>query len=170
MDIEYRGYYPGMVGEITKAHAVYYFDNWGFDVTFETQVGKELSEFVRHFEETRDGLWVGRIKRVFAGAIAVDGRNAYTEGARLRWFIVEPAFQKRGIGKGLLTEALEFCRKMRYPQIYLWTFKGLEDARRVYEAVNFRLCEEHDVAQWGQQIREQKYVLRFTYDEEEVPD
>jgi len=158
-DIEIRGYYPGVVGKITELHAVYYYENWGFDVTFETQVGRELSDFVRQFDEKRDGLWVAAKKENFAGAIAIDGAQAFKEGARLRWFIVAPQFQKTGIGKSLILRAIDFCRKQRYPNVYLWTFKGVEDARRRYESVNFRLCEENEVAQWGQIIREQKYEL-----------
>ena len=158
-DIRIRGYYPGVVGKITELHAVYYYENWGFDMTFETQVGKELSEFVRQFDEKRDGLWVAAKKGEFAGAIAIDGMHAFDEGARLRWFIVAPQFQKAGIGKNLILQAVDFCNQRRYPKIYLWTFKGLEDARRLYESVNFVLCEENEVAQWGQLIREQKYEL-----------
>ena len=169
MDIEFRGYYPGAVGKITEAHAVYYYENWGFDVTFETQVSRELSEFVSQFDASRDGLWVATRKREFAGAIAIDGRNAFTEGVRLRWFIVDPAFQGCGIGKELILQALEFCKRKRYPKIYLWTFKGLEAARRIYESVNFRLSEEHEVAQWGQNITEQKYVLQIAYNKEGQP-
>jgi len=160
-DIQIRGYYPGVVGKITELHAVYYFEHWGFDVTFETQVGKELSEFVRQFDEKRDGLWVAVKEGKFAGAIAIDGRRAFEEGARLRWFIVAPQFQKAGIGKNLILQAVDFCRRRRYPKIYLWTFKGLESARRLYEAVNFRLCEENAVDQWGQHIKEQKYILHL---------
>ena len=158
-DIRIRGYYPGVVGKITELHAVYYYENWGFDMTFETQVGKELSEFVRQFDEKRDGLWVAAKKGEFAGAVAIDGMHAFDEGARLRWFIVAPQFQKAGIGKNLILQAVDFCNQRRYPKIYLWTFKGLEDARRLYESVNFMLCEENEVAQWGQLIREQKYEL-----------
>ena len=158
-DIEIRGYYPGVVGKITELHAVYYYENWGFDVTFETQVGRELSEFVRQFDEKRDGLWVADKKGHFAGAIAIDGTLAFEEGARLRWFIVAPRFQKAGIGKELIGRAIGFCRQHRYPKVYLWTFKGLEDARRLYEAESFRLSEENQVDQWGQIIREQKYEL-----------
>ena len=158
-DIEISGYYPGVVGKITELHAVYYYENWGFDVTFETQVGKELSEFVRQFDEKRDGLWVAAKKGEFTGAIAIDGTHAFKEGARLRWFIVAPQFQKAGIGKKLFLSAIDFCKQQRYSKIYLWTFKGLEDARRLYEAENFRLCEENEVFQWGQNIMEQKYIL-----------
>jgi len=161
-DMNFGGYYPGVVGKIIEAHAIYYYKNWGFDVTFETQVGRELSEFVHKFDRNRDGLWVATKKKKFAGAIAIDGRHAFTEGVRLRWFIVVPEFQKSGIGKELILRTLEFCRRKRYPKVYLWTFRGLEDARRVYEAADFRLCEEQDVAQWGQSIKEQKYELSFS--------
>ncbi len=165
-DIEIHGYYPGVVGKITELHAVYYYENWSFDVTFETQVGVELSEFVRRFDGNRDGLWVATKEGEFAGAIAIDGVDAFDEGARLRWFIVDPQFQGSGIGKNLITQAIEFCKQKRFPKIYLWTFKGLEDARRLYEVVDFRLCEESQVAQWGQNITEQKYVLQIAYKEE----
>ncbi|UCD77530.1 MAG: GNAT family N-acetyltransferase [Desulfobacterales bacterium] len=158
-DVKIRGYFPGVVGKITELHAVYYYEHWGFDVTFETQVGKELAEFVRQLDENRDGLWAAAKKGEFAGAIAIDGTQAFQEGARLRWFIVAPKFQKSGIGKNLILRAIDFCRKQRYPKVYLWTFKGLEDARRLYEAFNFKLCEENEVTQWGQHILEQKYEL-----------
>jgi len=160
-DIEIRGYYPGVVGKITELHAVYYHEHWGFDVTFETQVGGELSEFVRHFDGSRDGLWVAVKKGRVAGAIAIDGVDAFGDGARLRWFIVDPRFQGSGIGKNLIMQALGFCKQKGFPKVYLWTFKGLEGARRLYEVVDFRLSEENQIAQWGQTIIEQKYELEL---------
>jgi len=42
-EVKLTGYFPGVVGKITEQHAIYYYENWGFDVSFETQVGKELS-------------------------------------------------------------------------------------------------------------------------------
>ena len=168
-DIKIRGYHPGVVGKITELHAVYYHENWGFDVTFETQVGGELSEFVRHFDGKRDGLWVAVKKDGFAGAIAIDGVNAFDEGARLRWFIVDPQYQGCGIGKNLIAQAIAFCKQKGFPKVFLWTFKGLEAARRLYEAAGFQLCEESQVAQWGQTIKEQKYELQFAYKKERQP-
>ena len=56
-EIKVHGYYPGVVGKITEIHAVYYNEHWGFDVSFETQVGRELSEFISNFDEDRDGFW-----------------------------------------------------------------------------------------------------------------
>ncbi len=158
---EFVGYFPGAIGLITHAHAVYYYEHWGFDVTFETQVGRELSEFVARFREGRDGLWVARVKGAFAGSAAIDGRNAGEEGARLRWFIVMPPFRGAGLGKILLGRAVAFCRQRSYPGVYLWTFQGLDAARALYERQGFRLCEEHKVDQWGRRITEQRFELRF---------
>jgi GNAT superfamily N-acetyltransferase len=160
-DTVFHGYYPGVVGKITEAHALYYHENWGFDVSFETQVGRELSAFVDGFQGGRDGLWVATVKEAFAGAVAIDGQQATTEGARLRWFIVVPPFQGTGLGKALLSRAVAFCKQRHFPRVYLWTFKGLEAARVLYEREHFLLCEEHVVDQWGQSITEQMFELRM---------
>ena len=168
-DIEIKGYYPGVVGRITELHAVYYHENWGFDVTFETQVGKELSQFVQRLDKNRDSLWAAVKKGQFAGAIAIDGADAFGEGARLRWFIVDPQFQGSGIGKNLITRAIAFCEQQQFPKVFLWTFKGLEDARRLYENVGFKLREESQMAQWGQTILEQKYEMQITPNRERTP-
>ena len=158
-DIKFHGYYPGVVGKITELHAVYYHENWGFDVSFETQVGRELSIFVSEFDEKRDGLWVATIDGRFAGAVAIDGQHAVTEGARLRWFIVDPDFQEAGLGNRLLSRAVQFCKDKDFPKIFLWTFEGLNAARRLYERHGFSLCETHEINQWGQRIKEQKFEL-----------
>jgi GNAT superfamily N-acetyltransferase len=154
-----RGYYPGVVGLITQAHAVWYHTHWGFDASFEAQVGRELSDFIAGFDDARDGLWVAEQRAAFAGAVAVCGPRAAVYGARLRWFIVLPEFQGRGIGADLIARAVAFCREKNYPKIFLWTFQGLEAARAIYTRFGFRLNETHAVAQWGQFIREEKFEL-----------
>jgi GNAT superfamily N-acetyltransferase len=157
--VRLTGYFPGLLGRITTLHAVYYHEQWGFDVSFEVQVGGELSAFVRGFQEGRDGLWAALSGDDLAGAVAIDGSQSGTEGARLRWFIVAPSFQGRGIGKVLMGTAMEFCRRVPHPRAYLWTFRGLDRARALYEASGFRLVHEHEVRQWGRAITEQRFVL-----------
>ena len=158
-ELKFHNYYPGVIGKITEIHAVYYNEHWGFDVSFETQVGSELSEFISRFDDDRDGLWVATQDGIFAGAVAIDGQMAHTDGARLRWFIVASEFQNAGIGKQLISRAVEFCRKKKFTKVFLWTFAGLDAARRLYERENFRLSETHEVDQWGQHIKEQKFEL-----------
>lgn len=158
-DIRLTGYYPGVIGKVTELHAVYYYENWGFDVSFETQVGRELSEFIRNAREKRDGFWAAIVNGNFAGSAAIDGALAASEGARLRWFIVNPGFHGRGLGSLLLNRAVGFCREAGHRKIFLWTFKGLNRARLLYERAGFRLAEEHAVDQWGGEIVEQKFEL-----------
>ena len=159
MKLDWTGYYSGIIGKLTELHAVYYHKNWNFDISFEAQVGRELSAFFSNFREKRDGFWAVHAEGTFAGAIAIDGQLADTEGARLRWFIVEPERQGLGIGKLLVKKAITFCRKTGHRKIFLWTFQGLDAARRLYESEGFKLVEEHPLDQWGRKINEQKFEL-----------
>ncbi|MFC1858345.1 GNAT family N-acetyltransferase [Thermodesulfobacteriota bacterium] len=157
--METVGYFPGVIGKVIELHAVYYFENWGFDVSFETQEGKELSEFMAGFDEKRDGFWATIIDNEFAGCVAIDGNFPEDEGARLRWFIVDPKFQGKGAGSALIREAVDFCKSTGYKRVFLWTFEGLDAARRLYEREGFYLAQEHTLHQWGREINEQMFEL-----------
>jgi len=159
--LEWAGYYPGVIGKVTELHAVYYHKHWNFDISFETQVSRELSAFFVNFREKRDGFWSVCTDETFGGAVAIDGQLADSEGARLRWFIVDPKLQGLGIGKILIEKAVSFCRKTGHRKLFLWTFQGLDAARRLYESEGFKLVAEHAVDQWGRKIIEQKFELKF---------
>ena len=160
-EIIYGGYVPGVVGRITELHALYYYENWNFDISFETQVGRELSEFLRDFRDGRDFFRTATAGGRLAGSIAITSKEAALEGARLRWFIVTPEFQGRGIGRRLIREAVGFCREAGYRRIYLWTFKGLDRAHALYLSEGFQLSAEHNVGQWGSKITEQMFALEL---------
>jgi len=153
------GYQPGVIGKITELHAVYYHENWKFDASFEIQVASEMAVFIREFQPERDGFWVAFADGRFAGSAAIDGRRARTDGARLRWLIVNPGFHGFGFGRRLVQEAISFCRRVGHNRVYLWTFQGLNAARALYEDSGFGLREEHRIEQWGQRITEQKFEL-----------
>jgi GNAT superfamily N-acetyltransferase len=156
------GYYPGAIGKITELHATYYHINWNLDISFETQVGGELSDFMGNFHEDRDGFWIALVKGHFAGCIIIDGRESHTKGGRLRWFIVPPEYQGQGIGRVLIRRGISFCKERAYKKIYLWTFKGLDRARSLYESEGFTLTEEVVAEQWGTVVTAQKYELDLT--------
>ena len=146
---DFHGYFPGVIGMITEAHAVYYHEYWGFDVSFETQVGRELSEFMAAFQEGRDGLWVATAGPVSRARPPSTAGRPPPKGPVCAGSSSSP-LQGTGLGKALLARAVDFCRQMNCPRAYLWTFKGLDAARALYEPEGFRLCEEHVVNQWGQ--------------------
>jgi len=161
-DVRLSDYVPGAIGRIAELHGRYYHKHWDFGLFFESKVATDLSEFLRRFNEERDGFWVAIRQDMIVGSIAIDGVDRDSKGAHLRWFIVAPENQGNGIGRMLLDEAVNFCRKKGIGQVYLWTFTGLDVARHLYERFGFRLCEEHEGSQWGQVVTEQKFELTLT--------
>ncbi|UCH20082.1 MAG: GNAT family N-acetyltransferase [Deltaproteobacteria bacterium] len=159
--VEIMGYIPGAIGRITELHAAYYSRNWNFGLFFEAKVATEMSEFLSRFDEVRDGFWTtcrnGRVE----GGIAIDGIEADSEGAHLRWFILSSELRGSGFGKKLMKAAVGFCEKKNYSFIYLWTFEGLDAARHLYEKFGFTLVEENAGTQWGTKVNEQRFVLNL---------
>ena len=153
------GYTPGAIGRIAELHATYYHRYWGFGLFFEAKVATELSEFLSRFDESRDGFWTICFNNRVEGSIAIDGIKALTEGAHLRWFIVSPEMQGRGLGAQLMEQALSFCKGRKYSPVYLWTFEGLHAARHLYEKFGFKLVEQTEGTQWGKKVVEQKFEL-----------
>ncbi len=156
------GYYPGLVGDVVRTHAVYYASRWGLDRSFETEVGGELSAFAARFDPKRDLLLSARLEgdAGFAGFAAVDGGDG--QSARFRWFIVAPECAGAGLGRTLLDKAVGFCGDAGHEELALWTFAGLNAARRLYEQAGFSLVEERFETIWGQRLLRQKFVLAPT--------
>jgi GNAT superfamily N-acetyltransferase len=161
-DVQLRGFKTGDIGRITLAHAAYYHKHWQFDVSFEAERAKELADFIEGFNTKADALWVAEHEKQFVGCVAIDGKENQTEGARLRWFIVEEDFHGKGIGQKLIQQSLEFCREKKYPKVFLWTFAGLDPARALYEKAGFRLVEATPKKLWGRTITDQKFELRLS--------
>lgn len=154
-----RNYIPGCIGRVAELHANYYYDHWRFGLFFEAKVATELSKFLGQYEEKRDGFWCARIKDRVEGSITIDGINAQSQGAHLRWFIISSKLRGQGVGNTLMEKALAFCKRSNYYRVYLWTFDGLHAARHLYEKFGFRLMEHHQGTQWGTTVNEQKFVL-----------
>lgn len=157
-----RGYVPGSLGRVASLHGSHYHEHWGFDLYFEAKVATELAEFLLAFDPDRDGFWTVSEDGEVQAAVAIDGTRAAEEGAHLRWFIVSERMRGKGVGARLLATAVRFCRECGYPGIRLWTFAGLDAARRLYEREGFVLVEERPGAQWGTQVLEQHWVCELT--------
>ena len=159
--VEIRGYIPGAIGRIAELHALYYSREWGFGKFFEAKVAAELAGFVSRLDDARDGLWTACLENRVEGAIVIDGIKARTDAAHLRWFILSEGLKGRGLGNELLGRALGFCRERAYKKVFLWTFRGLDTARHLYEKHGFNLKEAFEGDQWGTTVIEQKFMLEL---------
>jgi len=153
-----EGYRPGCIGDIASLHARFYAANWGFGAFFEKKVATELAQFAGTLPAEGKALWLAVERERVLASLAIEGHADHDGGAaHLRWFIVDDALRGTGIGRQLMTHAMQFV-DARYGETYLWTFKGLDAARHLYESFGFRLGEEREGDQWGTKVTEQRFV------------
>jgi GNAT superfamily N-acetyltransferase len=87
-----------------------------------------------------------------------DADNPETKVAHLRAFIVDDSVRGRGAGRKLLSAAIEWADEQGFAEVKLWTFKGLDAARKLYDEFGFVLQEEMMSAKWGRELMVQHFV------------
>lgn len=153
-----EGYIPGLIGQVTLMHAAFYSQWAGFGAVFECKVAGDLAEFVTRVERPGNAVWYATRLDEIVGSIAIDGEDLDDGCAHLRWFMVDPKRHGAGIGMRLLDQALKFADQEGFEQVHLWTLKGLDAARELYERQGFVLADEYRGDQWGADITEQKFI------------
>jgi DNA-binding MarR family transcriptional regulator/GNAT superfamily N-acetyltransferase len=152
------GYRPGVIGRIVQMHADYYSKHHGFGQFFEGRVAAGVAAFVGRLDQPRNQLWTAIKDGRIVGSVAIDGQDLGDGQAHLRWFILDDGCRGSGVGRELLGQALEFCDRLGFASTQLWTFEGLEAARRLYEKHGFALAREWQGTQWGSELMEQQFT------------
>ncbi|ASC65857.1 MarR family transcriptional regulator [Achromobacter denitrificans] len=153
-----EGYAPGCIGDVASLHARYYAQASGFGVYFERKVATELAAFAEGLPAAGKNLWLYVDGARTLASIVIDG-DLDARQAHLRWFIVDESLRGMGVGRALLERALAFA-DAHYDETYLWTFKGLDAARHLYESAGFGLTDESEGRQWGSVVTEQRFLRR----------
>lgn len=64
-----------------------------------------------------------------------------------------------GVGKRMLDAALKWADERRFEEVHLWTFKGLDAARKLYEGRGFVLRDQEMKSMWeGKELLVQHLV------------
>ncbi|QZY97671.1 bifunctional helix-turn-helix transcriptional regulator/GNAT family N-acetyltransferase [Pantoea dispersa] len=155
-----EGYRPGMIARVTEMHASFYSRHSGFGQFFESQVATGMAEFSGRLDNPCNAIWLAESAGRIVGSIAIDGEHLGNNQAHLRWFILDDGCRGAGVGRRLLTAAVTFCDQQNFTAIQLWTFKGLDAARRLYESLGFELTQEEQGSQWGKAVTEQRFTRR----------
>lgn len=155
------GYRPGAVGRVAEMHAAFYSRQWGLGEFFERKVATGISEFIGRLDRPANKLWLAVKNERIVGSIAIDGEDLGNGEGHLRWFILDDGCRGSGAGRRLMSEAMAFCDEAGFPATQLWTFKGLDAARRLYESFGFTLTKEWEGAQWGATMTEQQFTRRL---------
>lgn len=163
-----RGYTPTIIARTLEMMHSHMHHNFGFGPAFESRVAADLAEFMTRIDNPANQTWHAELDNRIVGSISIDGQDLVDTNlgdtdlgdakAHLRWFVVADGIRGGGIGRALLSQALSFCDQQGFHETHLWTVKGLDAARKLYQQHGFYLAEEYYGDQWGTHILEQHYL------------
>ena len=146
---------PGEAGYIAYRHCVLYEKEFGLGGIFENYVMDALTQYIA--EKPEGEVWVAENNGRIVGSIAIVSTE---EGiAQLRWFLIEPEYRGVGLGGQLLATAMEYCKRQKYRQVYLWTFQDLKAARHLYKSFGFSLTEQSESDTWKSGVVEERWDI-----------
>ena len=153
------GYLPGAIGRIVELHGTRLRGALGLRRVLRGADGPRACRVRLPFRPAA-GRALDRVRRRPNRGLDRDRRLA-GGGGRGAPALVHPLRgpARPGTGRRLLDEAVGFCRRSGRRRVELWTFAGLDAARRLYEQAGFRLAEERRGAQWGVEVTEQRFEL-----------
>ncbi|OIV42196.1 bifunctional helix-turn-helix transcriptional regulator/GNAT family N-acetyltransferase [Flavobacterium johnsoniae] len=159
-DITYRNEInPGDIGYIIYLHGFIYGNESNFSNEFEKYVIKTFYNFLENYSAEYDRIWMAEYNNKIVGCIAIQHQSE--EEAQLRWFLLDPAFRGLGIGKKLLTDAVDFCKEKKFKNVFLLTTSLQDKALEMYKKAGFELTESTEVKQWGKTFNDERYDLKL---------
>ncbi|SLN39884.1 helix-turn-helix domain-containing GNAT family N-acetyltransferase [Ruegeria meonggei] len=154
----HQGYRSGVIASVAYLHASFYSQYYWFGSVFERKVATEMSEFMGRIDNPMNTTFSAYLGDELLGSVSLDGEDLGEGTGHLRWFIVSKEAQGMGIGNLLISKVTAFVDQYAFDRTRLWTFKGLDAARHLYEKHGFMLTDEATGTQWGTEVVEQEFV------------
>jgi GNAT superfamily N-acetyltransferase len=159
---------PGDLGWVVMAHGELYAAEYGWDVSFEALVARIVADYAADHDPAREAAWIAELdgERVGCVLCVTAGGASETSGdtdtAQLRVLLVDPRARGHGIGARLVATCVDFATAAGYRRMVLWTNDVLVSARRIYQAVGFKLVGEERHHSFGADLVGQYWRLDLT--------
>ena len=150
-----RSFQPGDISYMACLHARVYVKEYGLDPIFEKSTLPDILDFLE--SKPAGNIWVAESGNRIVGFIGIIGTDSVT--AQLRWFLVDCEFRGMGLGRRLMTLAMDYCREKGIRNVYLWTFSELEIARHLYQTFGFSLTEKVPRDNWKKGLVDERWDL-----------
>jgi DNA-binding MarR family transcriptional regulator/GNAT superfamily N-acetyltransferase len=148
---------PGEAGYIAYRHCVLYEKEYGLGGTFERYVLDSLTKYID--EQPEGEVWVAEHSGRIVGSIAIVRTDQ--SSAQLRWFLIESEYRGTGLGRQLMTIAMDYCKQKKFSEVYLWTFQDLKAARHLYKNFGFIPTEQVESNTWKSGLVEERWDIVF---------
>ena len=148
---------PGDLGYVIYLHGVLYAREYNLDRTFEGGVAERFGEFAKQYDPRKDLFAVAELDGRIVGSIVIHGLDDRV--AMLRYFLLHPDARGRGLGRELMSRAIEFCRERGFRKVVLWTISELKAAAHLYQDFGFVVTREKTHEIWGATRTEKEYEL-----------
>ena len=140
---------PGDLGRIISLHGTAYLGEPGhFGLPFEAHVARTIAEFILD-NDGRGKVFLAERDGVLIGCTAmVERPGEYGPRGQLRWVLLDASARGAGIGKKLVTMAVDHARTEGWREVFLETTDGLAASMAIYEKLEFKIAERRKQQLW----------------------
>ncbi len=149
---------PGDTDAIAAMHGEVYTGEYRLGQAFVTDIVRNLSAAVEAGWPERGSVWLVELDGSLVGSLALT--EEAPGGACLRWVLLRSELRGTGLGRRLVTEAVEEADEAGYDLIYLETFSDLQYAARIYRSLGFEVTRTREDDRWGRTLLLQRYERR----------
>jgi GNAT superfamily N-acetyltransferase len=135
----------GDLGRIVALHGTAYESFDGFGLRFEAYVARTVAEYVLD-NDAQGKIWLADGHGALAGCAAIAERPGNV--AQLRWVLVDTASRGTGLGRTLVTHAIDWCVAHNFDCIRLETTEGLPASMHLYRKLGFHTVSSEVAELW----------------------